>query len=66
MSNHRTVIVIFAVVLAVVITAAFITTLHGVDMTRVASSEVPPGVSGLSQHQPHPPLDRSPGKAVQN
>jgi hypothetical protein len=63
MSNHRTVIVIFAVVLAVVITAAFITTLHGVDTTRVANNDVSPGTTGLSQ--PHAPLDRAPGKAVQ-
>jgi hypothetical protein len=61
---NRTAVSIFAVVLAVVIVVAFATTIHGVDMTRVASSEVPPGVSGLSQ--PHPPIDRSPGRAVQN
>jgi len=64
MSNHQTAVSIFAIVLAVVIVVAFVTTIHGVDMTRVASSEVPPGVSGLSQ--PHPPIDRSPGRAVQN
>jgi hypothetical protein len=64
MSNHRTVIFIFAVVLAVVITAAFVTTLHGVDTTRVANNESPPGVSGLSQ--PHAQLDKAPGRAIQN
>ena len=40
MSNHRTALTIFAVVLAVVIAVAFATTLHGVD-TRVANNEVP-------------------------
>ncbi len=64
MSNHRTALLIFAVVLVVEITAAFVTTLHGVDTTRVATSEIPPGVTGLSQ--PHAPLDRAPGRAVQN
>jgi hypothetical protein len=64
MSNHRTVIFIFAVALAVVVTAAFVTTLHGVDTTRVANNDMPPGVSGLSQ--PHPPLDRSPESPVGN
>ena len=63
MSNQRTAVAIFAVVLAVVIIVAFVTTLHGVD-TRVANNETPPGVTGLSQ--PHPPLDSAPGRAVQN
>jgi hypothetical protein len=63
MSNRRTAVFIFAVVLAVVIAAAFVTTLHGVD-TRVAHNESPPGVTGLSQ--PHAPLDIAPGRAVQN
>jgi hypothetical protein len=64
MSNHRAAIIIFAIVLAVVVAAAFVTTLHGVDTTRVATNDVPPGVTGLSQ--PHAPLDRAPGRAVQN
>ena len=58
MRNRRTAVFIFAVVLAVVIAAAFITTLHGVDTTRVANNESPPGVTGLSQ--PHAPLDSAP------
>jgi hypothetical protein len=62
MSNHRTAVSIFAVVLAIVFVVAFATTIHGVNTTRVASNEVAPGVSGLSQ--PHAPLDRAPGKAV--
>jgi hypothetical protein len=64
MRNRRTAVFIFAVVLAVVIAAAFITTLHGVDTTRVANNESPRGVTGLSQ--PHAPLDSAPGRAVQN
>jgi hypothetical protein len=63
MGNHRTAIFIFAVVLAVVIAVAFVTTLHGVDTTRLANNEPPPGVSGLSQ--PHAQLDVAPGRAVQ-
>jgi hypothetical protein len=51
-------------VLVVVILAALVTTLHGVDTTRVANNDTPPGVTGLSQ--PHAPLDRAPGRAVQN
>jgi hypothetical protein len=62
MSNHRTALTIFAVVLAVVIAVAFATTLHGVD-TRVANNEVP-GITGLSQ--PHAPLDSAPGRAIKN
>jgi FlaG/FlaF family flagellin (archaellin) len=61
---NRTAVSIFAVVLAVAIVVAFATTIHGVDMTQVAKNEMPPGVSGLSQ--PHPPIDRSSGRAVQN
>jgi hypothetical protein len=63
-SAHRTAVAIFAAVLAVVAFAALVTTLHGVNTTRLASNEPPPGVSGLSQ--PHPPLDSSPGHAVRN
>jgi hypothetical protein len=63
MSNHRTALTIFAVVLAVVIVVAFATTLHDVD-TRIANNEAPPGIAGLSQ--PHAPLDSAPGRAVRN
>ena len=60
---NRTALTVFAIVLALAIVAAFMTTIHDVD-TRVANNEVPPGVTGLSQ--PHAPLDRAPGRAVQN
>jgi hypothetical protein len=63
MSNHRTALSIFAVVLAVVIAVAFATTIRGVDTTRVANNDSPPGVTGLSQ--PHEPLDSAPGRALQ-
>jgi hypothetical protein len=62
--SHRTAVATFAVVLAIVLIAALVTTLRGVDTARVANNEIPPGVTGLSQ--PHAPLDRAPGKAVQN
>jgi hypothetical protein len=62
--GHRTAVAVFAIVLVVVILAALVTTLHGVDTTRVANNDTPPGVTGLSQ--PHAPLDRAPGRAVQN
>jgi hypothetical protein len=62
--GHRTAVAIFAIVLAVVMIAALVTTLHGVDTTRLAKNEIPAGVSGLSQ--PHAPLDSAPGRAVQN
>jgi hypothetical protein len=64
MSNHRTAVAIFAIVLVAVITIAFVTTLHGVDTTQVAKNDMPPGVTALSQ--PHTPLDTAPGKAVLN
>jgi hypothetical protein len=60
---NRTAVSIFAMVLAIVFVVAFATTIHGVN-TQVASNEIPPGVSGLSQ--PHPPLDRSPERPVGN
>jgi hypothetical protein len=63
-STHRTTVAIFAAVLAVVAFTALVTTLHGVNTTRLASNETPPGVSGLSQS--HAPLDSSPGYAVRN
>jgi hypothetical protein len=59
---NRTALTIFAVVLALAIVAAFMTTIHGVD-TRVASNEAVPGITGLSQS--HIPLDTGPGRAVQ-
>jgi hypothetical protein len=55
--GHRTAVAVFAIVLVVVILAAL-------DTTRVANNDTPPGVTGLSQ--PHAPLDRAPGRAVQN
>jgi uncharacterized membrane protein AbrB (regulator of aidB expression) len=54
---------IFAVILAVAIIAAFITTLEGVD-TRHASNVTQPGSIGLAK--PHPPLDRALGEPVRN
>ena len=53
---------IFAVILAVAIIVAFITTLDGV--TRHASNVTQPGTIGLAK--PHPPLDRAPGEPVRN
>jgi hypothetical protein len=61
---NPTAVSIFAIVLAVVIVVAFATTIRGVDTTRIANNDIPPGVSGLSQ--PHPQLDRAPGRAVSN
>jgi hypothetical protein len=54
---------IFAVILAVAIIAAFITTLEGVD-TRHANNVTQPGTIGLAK--PHPPLDRAPGEPVRD
>jgi hypothetical protein len=58
--THMT-LAIFAAVVAVTIIAAFATTIHRVD-TRLTSSDLPPGTTGLAH--PHPPLDRGPGEAV--
>jgi hypothetical protein len=61
--SHRTARAIFAVILAVAIIAAFITTLEGVD-TSHAGNATEPGTTGLAH--PHPPLDRAPGEPVRN
>ena len=55
------VMAIFAVILAVAIVAAFVTTLEG---TGRASNVTPPGTIGLAR--PHPPLDRAPGESFRN
>ena len=57
------VMAIFAVILAVAIIAAFITTLEDVD-TRHAGNVTQPGTIGLAK--PHPPLDRAPGEPVRD
>jgi hypothetical protein len=57
------VMAIFAVILAVAIMAAFITTLEGID-TRHAGNVAQPGTIGLAK--PHPPLDRAPGEPVRD
>ncbi len=54
---------IFAFILAVAISAAFITTLKDID-TRHASDVTQPGTIGLAK--PHPPLDRAPGEPIRN
>ena len=53
MNTRRTVLALFATALAIAVVAAFLTTLRNVD-TRSASTEVPPGTTGLAR--PHPPL----------
>ena len=55
------VMAIFAVILAVAIMAAFITTLEGID-TMHAGNVTQPATIGLAK--PHPPLDRAPGEPV--
>jgi hypothetical protein len=57
------VMAIFAVILAVAIIAAFITTREDVD-TRHAGNATQPGTIGLAK--PHPPLDRGPGVPVRD
>jgi hypothetical protein len=51
----------FAVAFALVIAAAFVTTIRGVD-TRHASIDAQPGTMGLAK--PHPPRDKAPGEPV--
>jgi hypothetical protein len=58
--THET-LAIFAVIVAVVIFAAFAATIDRVD-TRLTSSDLPPGTIGLAH--PHPPLDKGPGNPV--
>ena len=57
------VMAIFAVILALAIITAFITTLEGVD-TRHAGNVTQPGTIGLAK--PHPPLDRASEEPVRN
>jgi hypothetical protein len=52
MMTHRTVLAVFATVLAIAVIAAFLTTVNNVD-TRSANIEAPPGTIGMAR--PHPP-----------
>jgi hypothetical protein len=61
--SHRIAVAIFAIALAVVLVAAFVTTLENVD-TRQARNVAQPGTIGLAK--PHAPLDRAPGEPVRN
>jgi hypothetical protein len=61
--GYRIAMTIFTAVLTVVMMAAFITTIEGVD-TRQASNVAQPGTIGLAH--PHPPLDRAPGEPIRN
>ena len=54
---------IFTAVLTVVMMAAFIAAIEGVD-TRKANNVAQPGTTGLAH--PHPPLDRAPGEPIRN
>ncbi len=54
---------IFAVILAVAIVAACVTTLEGTD-TRRASNVTQSGTIGLAR--PHPPLDGAPEESLRN
>jgi len=58
MMTHRTVLAIFATVLAIAIIAAFVTTSENVD-TRGANIQTPPGTTGMARpHAPSPPAAR--------
>jgi hypothetical protein len=61
--NKRQTEVVFAIVLSVIMIAAFITTIDGVD-TRHVSNGAYPGTIGLAK--PHPPLDKAPGEPIRN
>jgi hypothetical protein len=61
--GYRIAMTIFTAVLTVVMMAAFITTIEGVD-TRQAGNVAQPGTTGLAH--PHPPLDKAPGEALRN
>lgn len=60
-SSHRNAVVLFAILMTVVMLAAFVTTLERVG-TRTASNETPPGATGLAR--PHPTLDSASGQPV--
>lgn len=59
--QNRTTLVLSAIALAVAIVVASTVTMERVN-TRTASTDAPPGTTGLAR--PHPPLDRAPGEAL--
>jgi hypothetical protein len=59
--SHRTVLIIYAMALAVAVIAVFLTSLNDVD-TRSASFQTPPGTTGMAR--PHAPLP--PARIEQN
>jgi hypothetical protein len=64
-TNHRQIqkaIFGFAVAFALVVVAAFVTTIRGVDTSVASNYDVAPGTTGLAH--PHAPLDRAPGEPV--
>jgi len=60
--QNRTTLVLSAIALAVAIVVASTVTMERVN-TRTASTETPPGTTGLAR--PHPPLDRAAGEPIQ-
>jgi len=61
MNKHKAALAFFAIILGVVITVAFVTTLEWVDLHQASNSAVP-GTTGLAK--PHPHLDRAPGEPI--
>jgi hypothetical protein len=61
MNEHRTALVLFAIVLAFAIVVASVTTFERVNIRRVGN-DVPPGTTGLAK--PHQQLDRAPGEPI--
>ena len=61
MNRHQWALALFAVVLAVVITMAFVTTLERVNLRQASTTNVR-GTTRLAQ--PHPQLDRALGEPI--
>ena len=60
--QNRTTLVLTAIALAVAVVVASTVTMERVN-TRMASTDTPPGTTGLAR--PHPPLDRAAGEPLQ-
>jgi hypothetical protein len=59
--QNRTTLVLSAIALAAAIVVASTVTMEHVN-TRTASTDTPPGTTGLAR--PHPPLDRAAGEPL--
>ncbi|MEW6640681.1 MAG: hypothetical protein AB1586_09275 [Pseudomonadota bacterium] len=63
LGNAHLTIMAFAILMVAIVALALITTLNRVEV-RTASTEQPPGATGLAH--PHPPLQRGPSEPTRD